>query len=203
LSKSALTTSRLALLALIIAAAPAGAQDRPTPCFASSCPTLQRAQSLPEPTEFRNVISANPLGLLLDLFNAEYERVRTSTTTMGIGGSTFLREDAGADRRYYNLDVFYRFYPSSTPYEGWNFGVKVGITSVAGTVETFLGEEWYRADGGTFFGYGFDVNRSWLLGPRKNFYVGSGFGLKKLVGAEDAIVQYHPTWRIINVGRAF
>lgn len=36
----------------------------------------------------QNVISANPLGLLLDFFNAEYERAINPTSTVGIGGST-------------------------------------------------------------------------------------------------------------------
>ena len=36
---------------------------------------------------YTNVISANPFGLLLDLFNAEYERVFTESTTIGVGGS--------------------------------------------------------------------------------------------------------------------
>lgn len=58
--------------------------------------------------------------------------------------------------------------------------------------------------GGSFVGYGFDLNRSWLLGPEKRFYVGTGFGLQRLVGTEDcgglAVI---PTFRIINIGRAF
>jgi len=135
----------------------------------------------------QNVISANPFGLLIDLFNAEYERVVSASSTAGFGGSTYQFED----NRYINVDGFWRFYPSGRPLDGWTFGVKAGITTLTDT--------------GTHFGYGFDANRSWLLGPHENFYVGIGFGLKRLLGAsaEDDFPMYVPTFRIVNIGLAF
>ncbi len=155
----------------------------------------------------RNVISANPFGLLLDLFNAEYERVISPTTTIGFGGSTMER-DNGTDEygypiydeavetsRYVNFDVFWRFYPGSNrtrTYKapiGWAFGVKAGITTV---------------DDGTYLGYGFDLNKSWVLGPDDNFYVGLGFGLKRLAGTDgEDFATLIPTIRIANVGFIF
>lgn len=158
-------------------------------CLGVTAPAAGAQEAPPE--RYRNVISANPLGLLLDLFNAEYERTTSATSTMGIGGSTFSATEDSTDNtnRYLNLDVFYRYYPSGTPYQGWNFGVKVGVTSIS--------------DEGTYLGYGFDLNRSWLIGPQKRFYVGAGFGLKRLIGAEEKFAQYIPTFRVINIGRAF
>jgi hypothetical protein len=171
----------------------------------------------------RNVISANPFGLLLNLFNAEYERVISPTTTIGFGGSTIADETEiygepqiiGTDQdgypiydwanepeprvetqRYVNFDVFWRFYPGSNRTRtynapvGWAFGAKMGITAV---------------DGGTYFGYGFDLNRSFVLGPDDNFYVGLGFGLKRLVGApqDELGLSLIPTIRIANIGFIF
>ena len=167
----------------------------------------------------RNVISANPFGLLVDLFNAEYERVISRTSTIGFGGSTMERENwiydhdpaiIGTDEygypiyddtsgyetfQYVNFDVFWRFYPGSNrtrTYKapiGWAFGVKAGITTV---------------DSGTYFGYGFDLNRSFVLGPDDNFYVGLGFGLKRLAGADGEDYEtLIPTFRIANVGFIF
>jgi hypothetical protein len=149
----------------------------------------------------RNVISANPFGLLLEFFNAEYERVISPTTTIGFGGSTIKTETTDWDdepletHKYVNFDVFWRFYPGSnrtrtyTAPVGWAFGAKIGITAV---------------DGGTYFGYGFDLNRSFVLGPDDNFYVGLGFGLKRLVGAPDELgLSLIPTIRIANVGFIF
>lgn len=160
--------------ACMFAAAPAHAQEAPA-------------------VRYQQAISANPFGLLLELFNAEYERVVSESSTAGIGGSYFSRDDnvdgVETNDRYTNADVFFRYYPQGRPLDGWAFGAKVGITKVT--------------DSGTYFGYGFDVNRSWLLGKNENFYVGVGVGLKKLVGGDDGDLEYIPTFRIVNIGVAF
>ena len=153
-----------------------------------------RPAAAQETVPYKNVVSANPFGLLLTWFNAEYERVVGESTTIGVGGSTFEVEDDfdGGDERYANADVFFRYYPSARPLDGWAFGVKVGVTDVT--------------DAGTYAGFGFDVNRSWLLGKRDNFYVGVGFGLKRLVGVDDSDeidLEFIPTFRIVNIGIAF
>lgn len=153
---------------------------------------------------YTQVVSANPFGLLLDRFNAEYERGITESTTIGIGGSLGTEEeenDTGETREntFFNGDVFWRFYPSGSWFEGWNFGIKVGVTKQEGTA--FFGSEEYST---TNFGYGFDANRSWLMGKNNNFYVGVGFGLKRLVGdLPEGALEYIPTLRIVNVGIAF
>ena len=165
----------------------------------------------------QQVFSANPFGLILELFNAEYERVISGTSTIGFGGSTLKNDHdiypeppiLGTDEfgfpiydwanepdpitetdRYINFDVFWRFYPSGNPLVGWAFGAKLGITSV---------------NDQTHLGYGFDLNRSWLLGPEGNFYVGLGFGLKRLIGTTEAddLIPVIPTIRIANVGFIF
>lgn len=131
-----------------------------------------------------NVVSANPFGLLFDVFNAEYERAITASTTVGIGGSRFpgwTEEDPGTT----NVDVFWRFYTSGRPFDGWAFGAKTGYTSGKGV------------------GVGFDLNRSWLTGADDNFYVGLGVGLKRILGTGSGELQFVPTFRIINVGFAF
>jgi hypothetical protein len=149
---------------------------------------------------------------MLGLFNAEYERVISRTSTIGFGGSTLETEvccdvDEWHDgstmeghssvetQRYINLDVFWRFYPGSNRTRtyrapvGWAFGVKAGITGV---------------EGETYLGYGFDLNRSWVLGPNDNFYVGLGFGLKRLVGGSpDVSLRFIPTIRVANIGFIF
>lgn len=168
IARSVLTAGVLALTGL---AAPAAAQQ-------------------PEPAA-RQVISANPFGLLLELFNAEYERAVSPSATLGVGGSFGPYDDDVTDqeRRYVNADAFFRYYPQGRPFDGWNFGVKAGITAL---------------DSGTYPGYGFDLNRSWLLGMNDNFYVSAGFGLKRLIGdVADGELELIPTFRIVNVGFAF
>lgn len=135
----------------------------------------------------RNVISANPFGLLVELTNAEFEHAVSPAATAGVGGSWYNRD--GSD--YVNADAFYRYYPQGRALQGWAFGGKVGLTKVT--------------DSGTYFGYGFDANHSWLLGRNNSFYVGIGFGLKRLVGVDEAddLPALIPTFRIVNVGYAF
>ncbi len=151
--------------------------------LASLFPATGAAQA---PTGHTQVLSANPFGLLLELFNAEYERAVGDESTMGVGGS-FLDID---NDTYVNFDAFWRYYPQGRPLDGWAFGAKVGITSV---------------NDGTYAGFGFDVNRSWLMGASNNFYVGIGFGLKRLFGTGDASFDtiFIPTFRIVNIGFAF
>lgn len=146
-----------------------------------------RAHAQEAPVPHTQVISANPFGLLLELFNAEYERTVLGSSTAGVGGSFA----SPGDESYVNADVFYRLYPSGRPLDGFALGVKAGVTS-------FSNE-------GSFAGVGFDVNYSWLLGQGENLYVGVGFGLKRLYGVGDADIgiNYIPTFRIVNVGLAF
>ena len=113
------------------------------------------------------------------------EHTAGESFTIGVGGSTFKSDGD----RYTNLDAFWRFYPQEAPeaFRGWSFGVKAGPTAI---------------DSKTYFGAGIDVNRSWILGKQDNFYVGVGFGLKRLWG-HDAGLKFIPTFRIVNVGIAF
>ncbi len=142
----------------------------------------------PQPVPYQQVISANPLGLLLEFFNAEYERKASPFSTMGLGGSTFGVDDGD----YVNADVFWRYYPQGRPLDGFAFGVKAGITSF---------------DGDIYPGVGFDANYSWLLGARQNFYVGVGIGAKRLIGEPDDntidFLEFLPTFRLVNIGFAF
>ena len=136
------------------------------------------------PPAHQQQISANPFGILLGLFNAEFERKVSNSATLGIGGS-FYEE---GDDDYVNGDVFFRYYPSGHPLDGWAFGIKAGAT---------------RVDANTYFGFGFDANWSWLLGKNDKFYLGIGFGLKRLFGTEDEDLKFIPTVRLVNVGVAF
>ena len=131
------------------------------------------------------VVSANPFGLLLEWFNAEYEHTAGESYTIGVGGSTFKSDGD----RYTNLDAFWRFYPQEEPeaFRGWSFGLKAGLTAI---------------DSKTYLGAGIDVNRSWILGKQDNFYVGVGFGLKRLWGHDEGL-KFIPTFRLVNVGIAF
>jgi hypothetical protein len=162
---------------------------------AGAVPAASGHAQQPVQPMYQQQVSANPFGLLLELFNAEYERVIGETATAGLGGSYY----SDNDDRYVNADVFLRYYPQGRPLQQWAFGVKAGLTSA----REFL--DFGERERGTYFGLGFDVNHSWLLGRNDNFYVGVGFGLKRLFGTPDDYfgIDYVPTIRIVNVGFAF
>lgn len=156
-------------------------------------------------TPYQHVVSANPVGLLIDWFNAEYERRITTVSTVGIGGSYMGLDDddnddnppdvPGFDQpvdadQGLNLDLFWRFYPQGQPFERFAFSTKVGVTDMNGTF---------------YPGFGFDANYSWLLGKSQNFYVGIGFGVKRLIGFDPDYSEdkYVFTNRLVNIGFAF
>lgn len=153
-------------------------------------PAGAHAQQAPDGARYQQAISANPFGLMFEFFNAEYERVVNESWTGGFGGSFFSDDDD----TYLNADVFARFYMTGDPLDGWAFGLKAGLTNVP--------------DQGTYPGFGIDFNRTWLLGKSDNFYLGVGFGLKRLIGVGDEeesedLLEFIPTLRIVNVGIAF
>jgi hypothetical protein len=123
--------------------------------------------------------------------NGEYDRFVSESSPAGIGGWHFTNDDMD----YVNADTFFRFYPQGNPLDGWAFGGKLGLTSID--------------DFGTYFGFGFDVNRSRLPGRNNNFHVGAGLGLKRLLGVSDEddpsddVLRFIPTIRLVNIVFAF
>lgn len=151
------------------------------------------------PTDVTQQLSVNPFGLMVDLFNIDYEKRATDSVTFGVGGSTAMMDtyeyastppygSTTRRERYVNGDVYARFYPAGSALDGLAFGVKVGLTQVPNQ--------------GSFFGYGFDLNHSRIAG--EHFYMGYGFGLKRLLGVDKKAfdLEYVPTFRL-NVGVGF
>lgn len=190
--RTALPFSMLALI-LTLSAAPAQAQF---------VPALPVPAPLPAPGDATGagpgqVLSANPFGLLIDWFNSEYEIRATDSITFGAGASTrhttVYDYDAATYQsrerreRYINGDAFVRYYPKGRVFNGWSFGVKSGFTHIPTQ--------------GSYFGVGVDTNQSWMMND--HFYMGYGFGLKRLIGANDHFdLKYVPTFRM-NVGLGF
>ncbi|MEZ5291689.1 MAG: hypothetical protein R2745_11430 [Vicinamibacterales bacterium] len=186
----------LAVVALLAVALPAAAQTPlPVPPPGSADPG--------------QVLSANPFGLLIDFFNSEYEIRASDAITVGAGASTRAYTAYDYDysaptapgtfpsgvparterqKRYTNGDVFLRYYPGGRAFHGYSFGVKAGVTRLPNQ--------------GDYLGVGFDINHSRML--NRHAYLGSGFGLKRLIGADARAfdITYIPTLRI-NVGVGF
>ncbi|MGE0123672.1 MAG: DUF3575 domain-containing protein [Vicinamibacterales bacterium] len=188
-------TRPVAVLAVAMIAAfaiDAGAQPFPVPVpVLIPAPGPAPAASPVAPDEMPGqVLSGNPIGYLVDLFNAEYEVRASPHVTFGAGASRLAWQSDGFDRSraYVNGDAFVRYYPAGEAFNGFALGAKAGYTRLPG-------------DGG-HVGVGIDINHSMML--NRHFYMGTGLGLKRLLrtGPSLLTVRYIPTFRF-NVGVGF
>jgi len=146
------------------------------------------------PVAYNQVISANPFILLAEWFNVEYERKISPTATVGIAGSRISFDDG--NESYKSLNGIFRYYPQGAALSGFSMGGRLGFHQVSG-----------GADGGDeehLYGLGVDIGYSWLLGSKRNFYIGMGIGATRLFGGDspdERVVL--PSVRLINVGIAF
>jgi hypothetical protein len=74
-----------------------------------SASSLYAQESTKIPVAHHQTISANPFGLMVEWFNAEYERKLTGSATFGLSGST----TAWGDVDLTNGNLFVRYYPST------------------------------------------------------------------------------------------
>jgi opacity protein-like surface antigen len=148
------------------------------------------AQTLQPTTRATNqTFSANPFMLMFDVFNLEYERVHTSSSTFG--ASTSMLDLDGAD--YKNFQGFYRYYPQGRALNGFYLGARGGLHRVSADGEA-----------GNAMGLGFEIGYTWLLGSKKHFVVSIGAGATRLFGGDlEDVSLTIPTLRVVNLGWSF
>ena len=152
--------------------------------------------ALPAPVPHQQIVSANPFGLLIGWFNAEYERRLTTTTTWGLSGSTF---DFFDEFEYRTGSAFVRFYPQGRALDRFFLGLRAGVHHVSNERPA----DEVDSDA-TFAGVGFDLGYTWLLGARERVGISIGFGANRLFGSElEGAAAMVPTIRLVNVGIAF
>jgi hypothetical protein len=152
---------------------------------AASAPTVPHDQ----------VLSTNPLGVVVQWFNVEYERKLGSATTLGGSASHFSEEGLS------NAAVLFRWYPQQSALEGFYLGARAGAFGF----RTYTYESRsYREHNSVLPGAGVELGYNWLLGPRRNVSVGTGFGLNRIAGSRDSygVPSVVPGLRL-NVGIAF
>lgn len=178
---------------------------------ALALPATLAAQAVPQPagvaipTPKNQVLSVQPINVVLTIYTAEYERKMGNATTLGFGGTYWNDSGDGDDLTYASADVKLRYYPNAKVFQGFSFGVQGGVTHLSETLTSdFTGgtEEKNSATGPSF---GVALDYGWLLGATRSFYVGLGVGAKAVFIDEndfnDATVRY-PTARV-SVGYAF
>ena len=161
-----------------------------------SAQTAATARTVPyDQVPYDQVLSTNPLGVVAKWFNAEYERKLGSAFTFGASVSHFSELDQS------NAAVLLRWYPQESALDGFYLGARAG----AYRFKTFTYEfRSYRQDSTVLPGVGVELGYNWLLGPRQNVRVGTGFGLTRMVGGGDSysVPSVLPGFRL-NVGIAF
>lgn len=121
-----------------------------------------------------NLVSANPIGLLFEWYNGEFEHAMSSTTSLAVSASHFGLDDSD----YTALDGIARYYPAGRALRGFSFGVSVGVVSVSDDYDDCLGCE---EDEGTSGTLGVRGDYVWILGRDQRFAVAAGIGAKRLL----------------------
>jgi hypothetical protein len=156
----------------------------------------------------RQVISANPLGLLFGYINGEYERAISSTSTVGVAGAYFSPDnDALA-----TIEAKFRYYPQARPLAGFSIGGSLGygqVTDEADFDEFIVDSRAQQDDAETSSAFivGIELNYNWLVGRDRRFFIGTGIGARRLIGSdvenESDLPVVIPSIRLVNIGFTF
>jgi hypothetical protein len=149
----------------------------------------------PPAVQFDQVLSANPLGVVVKWFNVEYERKLGTATTFGGSVSHLGELDLS------NAALLLRWYPQQSPLEGFYLGARAGAFGFKTYTYDFRS---YREENHVLPGAGVELGYNWLLGPKHNVSVGTGFGLTRIATGSDSysVPSVLPGFRL-NVGIAF
>jgi hypothetical protein len=141
----------------------------------TSVASAQRVEGTQSGMPRVNLISANPIGLLFEWYNGEFEHAVSPTVSLAVSGSHF-----GFDSDDYTaVDGIARYYPAGKAIRGFSFGVSVGVVSVEDDVDdTCFGCE---GQDGTSATVGVRGDYVWILGRDQRFAVAAGIGAKRLL----------------------
>lgn len=161
--------------------------------FAAAVSVLFAAPAAAQATEpaapfRRNLITANPIAILADYYNAEFERALTDVASVALAGERSTVEDTDLTA----LDLRFRYYPQAQMFSGLALGGSLGYASYTEdegfSTNTPNGPMYdvreVERSGPTL---GLQVDYSWLLGRDRRLYLGIGFGLRRLLtGGESS-----------------
>lgn len=162
------------------------------------------AQSTRVPVEHNQTISTNPITDILGFINGEYQRKVGESTTVGVSAAIFDLDDDG----FASVMVLGRYYPQGAALTGFFFGGRAGIHRIEfdrfePSSPDFSGPPVFREITETRAAIGVDVGYDWLLGSKRNVYIGLGGGAVRILGdVDDFFIETYPTVRV-NIGFAF
>jgi hypothetical protein len=121
-----------------------------------------------------SLVSANPIGLLFEWYNGEYERALMPTVSAAVAASRF---DFFDNDTYTAVDGILRFYPGGRAIRGFAVGLSAGFINVE-VDDCFECDD----DSESVFTLGVRGDYVWILGRDQRFAVATGIGAKRLFG---------------------
>jgi hypothetical protein len=146
-----------------------------------------------------NLVSANPIGLIFEWYNGEYERAMNSTVSLAIAGSSFGDIETDDETRYSVLDGIVRYYPSGRALRGFSIGASLGFVDFSDDFDDdCIGCDDESGTGATI---GVRGDYVWILGRDQHFAVAAGIGAKRVLG-DDIGLEGLPIARL-SIGYAW
>jgi hypothetical protein len=127
-----------------------------------------------------NLVSTNPIGLIFEWYNGEFEHAVRPTASLAVAASHFNFDEF----IYTSVDGIVRYYPGARALRGFSFGGTVGYVHFSddsddcpGCVDT----------SGDAFTIGVRGDYVWILGRDQRFTVAAGLGAKRLFDTNDSV----------------
>jgi len=117
-----------------------------------------------------NLVSANPIGLLFEWYNGEFEHAISPTISLALSVSSWDFDGP----TYSSVDGTARYYPSGRALRGFSFGLSAGVVNVDPDCQDC-------DDEGTSATIGVRGDYVWILGRDQHFSVATGIGAKRLL----------------------
>ncbi|HEY5085733.1 MAG TPA: hypothetical protein VII66_00105, partial [Gemmatimonadaceae bacterium] len=176
----------LALIVALGAARPSGARAQ----AASTADSSRAAAEAAADTARRNLVLANPLGVVFNLYNGEYEHVISKSASIGFAGTYY----APTDYTYFTSEIKMRYYPSERAPDGFSLALSAGLTHETGSLLCFDSCDSAPSNRPTL---GSELDYNWLLGPTRRFAIGTGIGAKRFFGSKTyGSIDWLPTARL-------
>lgn len=122
-----------------------------------------------------NLISANPIGLLFEWYNGEFEHAVKPTVSLGVAASSYDIDNS----RYASVDGIARYYPAARALRGFSIGLSAGFIDI----KDDYGSDCFSCsdDSGSSATIGVRGDYIWILGKDQRFAVAAGIGAKRLL----------------------
>ena len=142
-----------------------------------------------------NLISSNPIGLLFEWYQGEFEHAISPTVSLAAAFASFSLSDDDIS----SLDGIVRYYPGARAVRGISLGLSAGVSEVKEDDCYF--DSCDREDY-TAFTVGIRGDYVWLLGRDQNLAVATGIGAKRLFSDRVNGIEGLPVARL-SIGYAW